>query len=688
MRVMKNQAGIAGGAAQQAGGRRIVSILAAVVASIGIVGWSGCERSTETRSQAASARRASTLRVSETSQNRGVDPNVKLAAHTESEPNTGKPPVSATVPMWAADAVFYQIFPERFCNGDKSNDPTHDSLEFPDSVPASWKITPWTSDWYARADWEKARGPNFFDNGVFDRRFGGDLQGVLEKLEYLSNLGINTIYFNPVFYARSLHKYDGASYHHVDPYFGPNPTGDLKIIASETSDPSTWQWTAADKLFLEVVRQAHARGIRVIIDGVFNHTGRDFFAFADLRKRQAASPYRDWYIVQSFDDPKTPQNEFRYKGWWGVDTLPEFADKPGGGDLHLGPKKYVFDSTRRWMDPNGDGDPADGIDGWRLDVANEVPTGFWRDWHELARRINPECYTVAEIWDDARKFLDEARFSATMNYHGFAFPVKGFLIDQSLAPSGAAKQLNDRRREYSHETQFALQNLLDSHDTDRLPSMIVNAGRRSYTKPERFDYDTSNTPRYVPTYDVRKPSDRERRIQRLAVLLQMTYVGPPMIYYGTEAGMWGGDDPCDRQPMVWPDMKFDPQAADPLGRPRKPDAVGFDEGLFNFYRAAIALRRENAALRRGEIEFTASDDTAGFLALRRTDGKDALLIGLNRGDAPFAWKVPTNAGDAVAQIFTASGEVNRVTIEPGTNQTTVTVPALDGVVLRVSSPKE
>src|SRR5206468_3159687 len=174
--------------------------------------------------------------------------------------------------------------------------------EAPESVPKSATSSPWTGDWYARSDWEKERGPNFFENGVFDRRYGGDLQGVIDKLEYLSSLGINTIYLNPVFYARSLHKYDGSSFHHIDPYFGPDPAGDLKLMAQETSDPASWTWTAADKLFLELLRQAHERKIRVIIDGVFNHTGRDFFAFADLRARQAQSAYRDWYIVQSFDD--------------------------------------------------------------------------------------------------------------------------------------------------------------------------------------------------------------------------------------------------------------------------------------------------------------------------------------------------------------------------------------------------
>ncbi len=229
------------------------------------------------------------------------------------------------VPDWVADAVFYQIFPERFRNGDPANDPTRDSLETKD-VPQNWRITPWTSDWYARTDWEKQLSNNFYEHGVFQRRYGGDLQGVLDKLDYLEELGVNAIYFNPVFYARSMHKYDGASMHHVDPYFGPDPAGDLKLIANETSDPQTWQWTAADKLFLKLIRQIRERVMHVIIDGVFSHTGHDFFAFADLRKNQANSEYQDWYIVQYFDDPETPHDEFRYKSWWVLESLPEFAD--------------------------------------------------------------------------------------------------------------------------------------------------------------------------------------------------------------------------------------------------------------------------------------------------------------------------------------------------------------------------
>jgi glycosidase len=612
-----------------------------------------------------------------------VDSAIRSAAHVSVDERPSNVVAAATpVPHWVADAVFYQLFPERFANGDPTNDPTRESLEGP--VPESWKITPWPGDWYARADWERELGANFYENGVFHRRYGGDLQGVIDRLDYLQQLGVNAIYFNPVFYARSLHKYDGSAFHHIDPHFGPDPAGDLKQMADETSDPKSWHWTAADKLFLEMLRQAHARGIRVIIDGVFNHTGRDFFAFADLLKKQADSPYKDWYLVQTFDDPSTPQNEFRYRGWWGVESLPEFADDADRSDLNAGPKQYVFDVTARWMDPDDNGDPSDGIDGWRLDVANEVPTGFWKDWHQHVRRLNPDAYTVAEVWDDASRFLADARFTATMNYYGFSMPAKGYLIDNVLTPSEAVLQLSGRRTAYAEPMQRSLLNLIDSHDTDRLSSMIVNAGRRPYEQPAKFDYDTGVSPRYATDYDVRKPTDAERRIQRMVALLQMTYVGAPMIYYGTEAGMWGADDPCDRMPMVWPELTYAAQAADPLGRPREADAVAFDESLFGYYRAAIELRKQIPALRRGSIKFLRADDKSRFLAFERADAQDTVLVGFNRGAANFDWEVPLAAGQSVAQVFTASGEIDSFPIRKQPGGAVVTVPACDAVVLELS----
>ena len=588
------------------------------------------------------------------------------------------------VPDWAADAIFYQIFPERFRNGDPTNDPTRESLETPIVPSEAWEISPWTGDWYARADWEQELGDDFYEDGVFHRRYGGDLQGVIDKLDYLKELGINAIYFNPVFYARSLHKYDGNTYHHIDPYFGPDPEGDFALMAEETSDPDTWHFTAADRLFLQLIEEAHNRGIRVIIDGVWNHTGRDFFAFDDIRKNQAESPYRDWYIVEQFDDPYTPENEFRYKGWWGVESLPEFADTEDGTDLHPGPKEYIFDATARWMDPNGDGDPSDGIDGWRLDVANEVPIRFWADWNAHVRSLNPQAYTVTEIWENAASFIENGGFSATMNYYGFAFPVKGFLIDNAIPPSRFVELIEERRSEYQAADQYALQNLIDSHDTDRLASMIVNAGKREFEQPERFDYDVGSrvSPRNTDSYDVRKPNERERRIQRLVALFQMTYVGAPMIYYGTEAGMWGADDPDDRMPMVWDDLTYEPQRAAPRGLTRPVDEVTFDRELFDYYKSLVSLRKGAEALRRGDFQVLVADDERNVLAFSRTAGGETVVIVLNRSEEAHSIRIPLP--EALRKTYEVAlmtrDDAHRV--QQDSEALLLEVPALAGMVLK------
>ncbi len=202
-------------------------------------------------------------------------------------------------PDWAKNAVWYQILPERFCNGNPENNPVYNILET--SNIKNWEITAWTDDWYEMADWENNLGD--FHSSVWHRRYGGDLKGILDKLDYLQNLGVNAIYLNPVFQARSLHKYDASCYHHIDPYFGPDPAGDLRLIAAanETEDPETWIWTSADKLFLKLVKEIHKRNMRIIIDGVFNHTGRDFFAFKDLLKNKQKSRYVDWYKINRWE---------------------------------------------------------------------------------------------------------------------------------------------------------------------------------------------------------------------------------------------------------------------------------------------------------------------------------------------------------------------------------------------------
>jgi glycosidase len=253
-----------------------------------------------------------------------------------------------------------------------------------------------------------------------------------------------------------------------------------------------------------------------------------------------------------------------------------------------------------------------------------------------------------------------------------------------MAAGKATQEFRDRLDDHPPAMRYAMLNLVDSHDTDRLASMIVNAARRPYEQPARFDYDISVSPRSHADYKLRKPEARERRIQRMVALLQMTYLGAPMVYYGTEAGMWGADDPCDRMPMVWPDLTYEPQSADPRGRGREPQPVAFDQGMFDFYRAVITLRKRFLALRQGEIEFLPADDAAKFLAFRRTDGPEELLVGFNRGDASHSWRVPTPKGTTLSQVFTASGEFDKVVLKLEGDTTLVTLPPLEGVVLRVT----
>ena len=339
------------------------------------------------------------------------------------------------------------------------------------------------------------------------------------------------------------------------------------------------------------------------------------------------------------------------------------------------------------MDPDANGDPSDGIDGWRLDVANEVPLNFWRDWNHEVCRLNPQAYTVTELWQEASTFLREGGFSSTMNYHGFAFLVKGFLIDATLPASEFAVRFETRQRAYPWRVRLAMQNLIDSHDTDRLASMIVNAPR-PYVRPERFDYDVAEraSPRHDPDYNVQRPGSEHRQIQRLVALFQLTSVGAPMIYYGTEAGMWGGDDPDDRMPMIWPDLTYNDQTHDPRGLPRRRDAVQFDQELFAYYQRAIRLRREMIALRRGSFEIVAAADDSRTLAFVRQTDDAWCLVALNRDTEPHRLsmkleRLPATAETGLRALFASHGTTDDVQTRTDAGVLTIELPRLTGVVL-------
>ncbi|MCX6175473.1 MAG: glycoside hydrolase family 13 protein [Ignavibacteriales bacterium] len=537
------------------------------------------------------------------------------------------------VPAWTKQAIWYQIFPERFFNGDKSNDPKPIDLEggWPYDVPAGWQIHPWTSDWYKLQPWEVKDGHDFYWNaGV--RRYGGDLQGILNKLDYLKQLGINAIYLNPIFESPSLHKYDASMYHHIDNNFGPNPEKDRELWTQENpDDSSTWKWTTADKLFLKLISECHKRGIKIIIDGVFNHVGTTFWAFKDVVKNQQKSKHKDWFVIKSWDDPNTPKNEFDYEGWAGIKDLPRFRQDENG--IVSGPKEHIHAIIKRWMEPNGN--PSDGIDGWRLDVAEQVNHNFWKTFRTWVKEINSDAYIVGEIfWDDWQKdkmmdagpWLHGDEFDAVMNYR-FARALKEFVLNKKdqIGPQGFIDSLNTLYKKYPIENNYVMMNLLDSHDVERVSSMIVN--------PDLW-YDHDGNPSNNKNYDVRKPTDQERLKQKLVVGLQFMLPGAPQVYYGDEAGMWGGDDPDCRKPMVWPELNYDTETNHPFGLPRVKDEVEFDKNIFDWYKKIIAIRTQNKVLALGDIKFNVIDENKKILGFSREFKGDKIFIILNNNSSP------------------------------------------------------
>ena len=537
-------------------------------------------------------------------------------------------------PKWAEGIIWYQIFPERFRNGDTGNDPNKERAR----GEQDWQISSWTADWYARDDWESEED---FYQTVFQRRYGGDLQGVIDKLDYLEDLGVGGIYFNPVFDAQSLHKYDASYYHHIDRNFGPAPAADVVQFQNEDpGDPSSWKWTSADSLFLRLIEEAHDRGMKVIIDGVWNHTGTEFWAFKDLVENQEKSAYKNWYIVTAYDDPSTPDtNEFDYEGWWGFKGLPVFREE--NNNLVQPVREHIFEVTKRWMDPDGDGDPSDGVDGWRLDVAEEVGQSFWKEWHELVYSINPKAITVAEIWTDkAKEFLNEEMFTSVMNYR-FAYAAKDFLIDGSITTGEFIDRLKQIEEDYPQSSKHVLQNLMDSHDTPRLSSIIVNPG---------LEYDRQGYPR--DGFDVRKPTAEEIKIQKLVALFQFTWHGAPMIYYGTESGMWGADDPDDRKPMLWNDMKYEDEVSHPLGERRPADENTFNAELYKYYSALASIRNNSSALLYGDTEILFSNDSQRVIAFKRSQNGEEIHVLLNASNSVQNVEVKLSGIDTLKDALT------------------------------------
>ncbi len=436
------------------------------------------------------------------------------------------------VPDWVQDAIFYQIFPDRFAKSDAVPKPSN--LEEWDSPPTTYGFK------------------------------GGDLRGVVEHLDYLKDLGINAIYFNPIFQSTANHRYHTHDYYRVDPILG------------------------GDAALRKLIKKAHKRGIRVILDGVFNHASRGFFQFNHILENEEKSPYLDWFTIKGFPLHAYDDEKANYKAWWNLKALPKLnTDIPAV-------REFIFDVARYWIEEFG-------IDGWRLDVPGEIAADdFWREFRAVVKEANPDAYIVGEIWMEAQRWLRGDMFDATMNYI-FAQCAMGYFIGDNLDEEltkhrpyypiprlnakGFAATIEELMELYAPAITRVQLNLLDSHDTARFLSIA------------RGDVQAL----------------------KLATLFQMTYPGAPCIYYGDEIGMEGHNDPDCRRAFTWNKKKW-------------------DKDLHKWFKRAIKLRKKYPALRGGKYRVLYA--RGDVFAFERSLKKQRLVVVFNVGEATQWVAVP------------------------------------------------
>ena len=502
------------------------------------------------------------------------------------------------VPAWASDAVYYYIFPERFRNGDRANDPRPGVTRYHDQgieLHANWLDKPYRP--------RSGDGSDTLDNNDF---FGGDLQGVIDKLDYIRDLGANTIYMTPVFQAASNHKYDTADFRNIDPHFGSN----------------------AD--FTRLTMEAKKRGIRVIADASFNHSGSDsvyFDRYANYHAQGAfrgghvdpASPYADWYV---FDTKQTDPNR-QYKGWGGTVDLPELnKNSPSYRRFAYGAPDSI---TRLWLQR--------GASGWRMDVAPWVPDDFWREWRKVVKAERIDALTVAETWFDSSKFLLGDTFDSTMNYI-FRNAVLDYAGGVNAGTAYASIEM--MREAYPPQAFYALMNLLSTHDQARSLHVLGDHG---------------NDPAAAAL---------ARQRLRLAMFFQMTFPGSPAVYYGDEVGVNGGDDPLNRATYPWADLG---------GKP--------DLALLADVKALIAMRAAHPVLRHGSIDAPLLLDDH-VVVLARRDGGTWAITATNNAATATTVTVTLPAG-APAGPYTNPLDGSTATAQDG--RLTLHIPALFGAVV-------
>jgi neopullulanase len=487
-----------------------------------------------------------------------------------------------TTPKWVKDTIFYQIYPDRFARSPKNP---------AGNLPFETWDTPPTHHGFK----------------------GGDLFGVIEKLDYLQELGINAIYFNPVFSSASNHRYHTFDYYSVDPLLGGNDA--LK----------------------KLIKEAHKRDIRIVLDGVFNHASRGFWQFNHVLETGAASPYRDWFYFDpdrltgkkhwgaypTHHEESALKHEdsltaIGYRAWWNLPALPKFnTNNPAV-------REFIFGVAEYWI--------KFGIDGWRLDVPGEIDDDeFWREFRRRVRAVNPEAYIVGEIWHEAQRWLQGDQFDAVMNYLVTAASLSYFASNHlDLHIIHQAGGLKDRVRP------------IGAHDFAAEVDRILSLYPQDITYAQLNLLDSHDMPRFLTC------ASGDKNSLKLAWLFMFTIPGAPCVYYGDEVGVDGGHDPECRKAFPWDENKW-------------------DKDLFEYVKACTQLRTEYASLRRGDYKRLYAEGPV--MAYSRTHKNETLMVAFN-----------TSTHEQTIELPLAS-KTKILFGKPAISGNRLTIPPRSGIVL-------
>ena len=516
-----------------------------------------------------------------------------------------------STPDWAKGAVMYQIFTDRFYNGDKSNDV--ETNEYYYIGDYSQRVT----------NWDK-----YPANMGVREFYGGDLQGVMDKLDYLQDLGVEVVYFNPLFVSPSNHKYDIQDYDYIDPHYGKIVDDGGEVLPNGVTDNSQAtkykkrttglkNLEASNELFIKLVEELHHRGMKVILDGVFNHCG-SFNKWMDRERIyegeedyepgayvSADSPYRSYFRFFKEGPENWPYNG-NYDGWWGHDTLPKLNYEDS---VKL--ENYILYIGRKWVSP-----PYN-VDGWRLDVAadlgrsNEYNHEFWQKFRRAVKDANPNALILAEHYGDPSDWLKGDEWDTVMNYDAFMEPVTWFL-------TGLEKHSDEAREELLGNIDNFIGSMAHHMSNMLTPSLQVAMNELSNHDHSRFLTRTNHMVGRVEHLGPEAANEYvNKAVMREAVVMQMTWVGAPTVYYGDEAGVCGFTDPDNRRTYPWGHE---------------------DQELIAFHKEAIRIHKEHPALKTGSLKILGGEEN--ILSYARFKGHDRIIVVINNRSERAEVKVP------------------------------------------------